>query len=560
MKRFLLLLLFTAALMHATTWYVDGSATGTGDGLSWANACTTFIAIHGKAVASGDTVYVSGGSTGNSQTYNSSSTTTYPGQFFPPNGTTWKIGQDSAHNGTAIFDVQGATWLQHDESNVTISGDAGDGQRHFVVKDGTGQPGACNNNVNFLVEYVDFGRNAVGSGLGLSFNPGTNIEISHCKFYANGANDNIITYGQFSGTGYAANRFHDNVMTAITSNGVGQPIAFGPDFVVWVGSGVSVYNNTMDTVPALYYGGQHQDGFQSSGGSYLELYNNRFTNIPNYCIFPELPTTNAKYTHVRIYNNICVIDHTNGTQAIAIGVDSNQGKIDTDVTVANNLADGYALPFTMRNPITNVTDPAGFVNCYFENNIDVNTINNNIIDAAITSATNSSLSAAQGATDFTSYTVHSISNDYHLLAAATALIATGTNASSLIGSLDKDGVTRTVPWDRGPYKFIGSNIAPVITLNPVTQSVLSGANVTFTATASGTPTPTWQWNKDAVPIGGATSSTLVLFGVTSGDNGTYTATATNAAGSATSSGAVLTVTTSTTTGTPGTPVITGILP
>lgn len=108
----------------------------------------------------------------------------------------------------------------------------------------------------------------------------------------------------------------------------------------------------------------------------------------------------------------------------------------------------------------------------------------------------------------------------------------------------------------------GNSSAPVITTNPVSQSIATGANVTFTAAASGVPTPTWQWSKDGSPIVGATSSTYVITGVAGGDAGSYTATATNNLGSATTSAAVLTVTAvpDPATGTPGTPIITGILP
>src|SRR5664279_2871919 len=37
------------------------------------------------------------------------------------------------------------------------------------------------------------------------------------------------------------------------------------------------------------------------------------------------------------------------------------------------------------------------------------------------------------------------------------------------------------------------NFAPAVTTNPVSQSIASGSNVSFTAAASGNPTPTVQW-------------------------------------------------------------------
>jgi hypothetical protein len=95
----------------------------------------------------------------------------------------------------------------------------------------------------------------------------------------------------------------------------------------------------------------------------------------------------------------------------------------------------------------------------------------------------------------------------------------------------------------------------VITTQPVSQTGTQGSTATFTVAASGTPAPTYQWYKNGKPISGWTSATLTLVALTVNDNATYTAVATNSAGSATSNPATLTVTTSTTpTGTA--PVIT----
>ncbi|MBM3842688.1 MAG: hypothetical protein FJ397_05390 [Verrucomicrobia bacterium] len=83
--------------------------------------------------------------------------------------------------------------------------------------------------------------------------------------------------------------------------------------------------------------------------------------------------------------------------------------------------------------------------------------------------------------------------------------------------------------------------APVITSSPVSQTVFAGATVTFSATASGSPAPTYQWRKDGNPVMGATANTLTIAAAALSDAGTYTVTATNSAGSATSAPAVLTV-------------------
>lgn len=136
-------------------------------------------------------------------------------------------------------------------------------------------------------------------------------------------------------------------------------------------------------------------------------------------------------------------------------------------------------------------------------------------------------------------------------------IGAGVDLSSSGFTNDYTGATRTAPWDMGAYKYTGAGTVPVITTNPVSQSVTTGANVSFTAAATGTPTPTWQWQKNGADITGATSATYSITGVVLGDAGTYTAIATNTAGSTTSSGAVLAVGVipPTAPSTPATPII-----
>ncbi|MEO5914498.1 MAG: pectinesterase family protein [Luteolibacter sp.] len=85
-------------------------------------------------------------------------------------------------------------------------------------------------------------------------------------------------------------------------------------------------------------------------------------------------------------------------------------------------------------------------------------------------------------------------------------------------------------------------LLPRFTTQPTGASVSSGAPVTLSVVATGSPTPTYQWFKNGSSLGGQTNATFSLAGAAATDAGSYTATATNSAGSVQSSTAVLTVT------------------
>ena len=68
-----------------------------------------------------------------------------------------------------------------------------------------------------------------------------------------------------------------------------------------------------------------------------------------------------------------------------------------------------------------------------------------------------------------------------------------------------------------------------------------GQTVTFSVTADGTTPFTYQWTKNGANITGATAATYAITNVQLTDAGTYAVAVSNAAGSATSDGAVLTV-------------------
>jgi hypothetical protein len=89
--------------------------------------------------------------------------------------------------------------------------------------------------------------------------------------------------------------------------------------------------------------------------------------------------------------------------------------------------------------------------------------------------------------------------------------------------------------------------APSVLTSPVSQTVVSGSSVTFTASASGFPAPTVQWQQSTngtnySNITGATSGTYTISAAaTSQNNYRYRAVFTNSVGSATTAVATLTV-------------------
>ncbi|QYM79663.1 immunoglobulin domain-containing protein [Horticoccus luteus] len=117
-------------------------------------------------------------------------------------------------------------------------------------------------------------------------------------------------------------------------------------------------------------------------------------------------------------------------------------------------------------------------------------------------------------------------------------------------------ITSTTAGDAGSYTVDVSNAygttgsaaaaltiatAPTFTTQPVTTAVTEGQSVTLTAAASGTPAPTYQWYKDNVAIAGATTANFTIAAPTTVDAGSYTVSVTNAAGTVTSSAAILSV-------------------
>src|SRR5579862_1290966 len=477
MKFLAILLFFTLFSAGATTWYVDSTVSASGTGTSWATAWKALSNITG--VKAGDTVYISGGPSGSSQTYSVSSWAPAGGTSASP--ITYQIGQDAAHNGTAIFSGSG-TWFGG-ANNVIVSGDAGDGGMHFSCT-GYGTAANINGDSYLRISYVNLGNN-LGDGIdGQGVNQ---FQLDHCYAYVSSANaDHFMSVGM-NGTTWDQNLIHDCAIYIPHQAGASGD---GADGFQISGTGFTLYNNLVVGYDTTYTAGQHQDGWQALLGSYIKFYGNTFLNIGNYALFAD--AYYGGFSHIWVYNNIFLITGSAVYPGGAVfGTDGGyQGPSPctfNDIIYANHLADRYGnngQPFSLINVSPYATVFTGDI---IVNNTIVNgggiSLNNNTTSTVLD---NVSLTATQAGADFVSYvTGGGTNNNYHLKSAATALIGQGANESAYF-TTDRDGNARPVigNWDIGPYQYTLIT-TPVIQVTPGSMTygtVLTGTSETNSIT------------------------------------------------------------------------------
>ena len=99
--------------------------------------------------------------------------------------------------------------------------------------------------------------------------------------------------------------------------------------------------------------------------------------------------------------------------------------------------------------------------------------------------------------------------------------------------------TTTTPTGNGS----SDPTAPVITTQPVSQTIAVGKSATFVVVATGSASLSYQWQKNGANISGATSASYTTTPATTGDNAAkFSVVVANSAGSVTSNAATLTVT------------------
>jgi hypothetical protein len=439
-------LVVLAVPIRAATWYVDSSVGASGNGTSWATAWKALSNITG--VRAGDTVYISGGASGGSQTYSVSSWKPAGGAAGSP--ITYQIGQDSAHNGTAVFSGSG-TWFAG-ANYCVVSGDAGDGAMHFSIS-GYGGAATVGNTTGLRISYVNFGSigDAAVDGQGVT---GFRLDHCWCKI-TSGTADHFMSVG-FNDTSWDGSVMDNNTVYVPHQTGAAGD---GADGFQLGGNGYTMSNNVVVGYDMSYSGAQHQDGWQGLGNNYLRFCGNVFVNIGNYALFAD--AYYGGFSHVRVYNNVFLMANPINPGGIVFGTDGGYTGPSpctfSDIVFANNVADGYGNngSYTLNN-VTGSSHPTVFTACTIINNVSVNggyiSTDGNTTSTVINNAT---LTTAQGAVDFVKYTASGgTNNDFHLLAAASALIGHATNEWAYF-TTDKDGKPRPVTgnWDMGPYQY-----------------------------------------------------------------------------------------------------------
>jgi hypothetical protein len=215
----------------------------------------------------------------------------------------------------------------------------------------------------------------------------------------------------------------------------------------------------------------------------------------------------------------------------------------TFTAVAGQNGNQYRAVFT--NTVGNATTTAA--------TLTVNTlpsVTTNPSDQTVTAGANASFTAA--ATGNPVPTVQwQVSTDvgatFNNVTGATSTTLTFTTAFSQNGYEYRAVFTNILGTAMTAASTLTVNTPPVVTTNPVDQTVTAGASVSFTAAASGSPAPTVQWQV-STDVGvtfnnvvGAISTSLTFTTAASQSGYKYRAVFTNTLGTATTTAATLTV-------------------
>jgi hypothetical protein len=502
-----------------SNWYVDNSVVSSGDGHAWATAWKDLSDIWWGGMSAGDTIYISGGASG--QTYAEQFSVVWP-VASEASRITIRCGQDSGHTGrvTITKGIRMGDNGSNRGSYVTINGEYAGTRNIYVSTDGTQEAGVyyrftstLGNKFFYLDVEAQLGTSQV-NGFDLNSNADA-TEIAFCKIHDVGTSEQTsgssraIREGGGACTAYGRLSFHDNYIGPnVAGDGLGCD------------GGCDFYNNIVDGTGCNNV--LHSDGIQGVG-SYWRIYNNIIFGHGQE-IFIETVVT--PFSNVLIYNNLIYTPAGASITSPGIylrcksaGWDAEHPQVDpvwSNIVIANNVFEGLLLA-ALRISVD--SGPLVISSSQLTNNIFANNSGGNITMSQNGEGTVTWSSGGfywKNNTFFNGQTTTWQSTSYATVAALQSAQADATgNLTSdplftdaaahdyrlSVGSPDTGagidlhdyfttdfaGAARTTPWDIGAYKYetTGPSAPSSLTATAISTSVIGLGWTNNDATANG---------------------------------------------------------------------------
>lgn len=547
--RIVSILIYAALIVSqsfAADKYLDKAATGANNGTSWTDAWTNALTA-AATVASGDTLWIQGG---DYRDPGMADPNAYTMLFSSRINLSVKIATNAAQpayfDRIRFYNVDNSSidgWLNNTQY-IRVTGTP----QTYAVGVKTNQPfvfylASC---TNFNVRGIEATRQAYYSNdvkevhCFALWDKCNFVTVSNC--WAHHTSGDALNQNQGVAEGWDRYTVVSNLFENIGDDGS----QFGPYGATYIGNQVHCRKHPQ------WFG--HADGIQAYPGCrYIKVIGNTFSGFSQ-CIFLE----KAKGPYI-VANNVVWDDHTSGSWAGMVCGGTNDFEF---AVIANNVFYNYVsfMAWKGGDTILNV-NPAGrivrnnvFVNCKivcFNDYLNYWSPNDGNVwwdEPGVQFYTSEGVPTTKGDGNVgTMLNVNpkflNTTNGDFRISADSPLIGIATNLNPWY-TVDRAGTTRGLTWDSGPYQYsVVSNIAPTISVQPLSQSKLQGDAVTFSVTASGYPYPTYQWRKDGSSIGGATATSYSILSVLSTDAGLYSCLISNSVGVVTSTAATLTVST-----------------